>query len=88
MSNIFINLENASISSNVLLTILSIVRSIVMGLMNYCWEKIGFASCKLNQFLQTTFCQSFSHRGIIGIFFSTSSRKLNFLEYIEPTGAS
>ena len=62
ISNIIINLENASISSNVLMTILSIVRSIVMGLKNYCWDKSGFASCKLNQFLQTRFCQSFSHK--------------------------
>ena len=61
-SNIIINLENASISSIVLLTILSIVCSIVMCLKNYCWDKCGFASCKLNQFLQTKFCQSFSHR--------------------------
>ena len=42
-----------------------IVRSIVMGLKNYCWDKSGFESCKLNQFLQTRFCQSFSHRRII-----------------------
>ena len=76
---IIIYLENASISSNVLLTILSIVRSIVMGLKNYCWDKSGFASCKLNQFLQTKFCQSFSHRRIIFLshFISTSSRQLN-----------
>ena len=76
ISNIIIYLENASISSNVLLTILSIVRSIVMGLKNYCWDKSGFASCKLNQFLQTKFCQSFSHRRIIFLshFISTSSR--------------
>ena len=66
ISSIIIYLENASISSNVLLTIPSIVRSIVMGLKNYCWDKSGFASCKLNQFLQTRFCQSFSHRRIIG----------------------
>ena len=62
ISNIFINLENASISSNVLMTILSIVRSIIMGLKNYCWDKNGFASCELNEFLQTRFCQSFTHR--------------------------
>ena len=76
ISNIIIYLENASISSNVLLTILSIVRSIVMGLKNYCWDKSGFASCKLNQFLQTKFCQCFSHRRIIFLshFISTSSR--------------
>ena len=69
ISNIIINLKNTSISSNVLLTILSIVRSIVMGLKNYCWDKSGFASCKLNQFLQTRFCQSFSHRRIIDKYF-------------------
>ena len=62
ISNIIINLEHASISSNVLMTILSIVCSIVMGLKNYCWDKSGFALCILNQFLQTRFCQSFSHK--------------------------
>ena len=66
ISNIVINLWNASISSHVILTILSIVRSIVMGLKNYCWDESSFASCKLNLFLQTRFCQSFSHRCIIG----------------------
>ena len=46
ISNISINFENASISSYVLLTILSTVRSFVMGLKKYCWDKSGFASCK------------------------------------------
>ena len=50
LSNIIINFENASISSNMLLTILSIVHSFVMGLKKYCWDKSGFASCKLNFF--------------------------------------
>ena len=66
ISNIIINFENASISSNVLLTILSIVRLFVMGLKKYCWNKSGFTSCKLKQFLQTQFSQNFSHRRIIG----------------------
>ena len=46
--------------------ILSIVRSFVMCLKNYCWDKSGFASCKLKQFMQNRFCQGFSHRRIIG----------------------
>ena len=66
ISNMIINFENASISSNMILTILSIVCSFVMSLKKYCWDKSGFASCKLNQFLPTRFCQSFSHRRIIG----------------------
>ena len=57
------------ISLNLLLTILSIVRSFVMGLKYYCWDKSGFASCKSKQFLQTRFRQSYSHRRIIGNFF-------------------
>ena len=64
--NIIINFENASISSNVLLTILSIVRSFVMGLKKYSWDKSGFTSCKLKQFLQTKFSDNFSHRHVIG----------------------
>ena len=59
ISNIIIYFENASISSNVLLTILSIVRSFVMGLKKYCWDKSGLGSCKLKQFLQTRYCQGF-----------------------------
>ena len=53
--NRIINFENASISSNVLLTILSFVRSFVISLKKYCWDKSGFASCKVKQFLQTRF---------------------------------
>ena len=82
--NIIINLENVSISSNVLLKILSIVRSFVMGLKNYCWDKRGFASCKLNQFLQTRFCQSFSHRRIIGNSFLLRPESWTFLNILNP----
>ena len=56
---ILIYLKNASISSNVLLSILSIVRSIVMGLKNYYWDKSGFASCKLNQFCRLDSVRAF-----------------------------
>ena len=66
ISNLINNFENASISSNVLLTILSIVRSFVMGLKKYCWDISSFASCKLKQFLQTKLCLIFSHRSITG----------------------
>ena len=85
ISNIIINLENASISSNVLLTILSIVRLIVMGLKNYCWDKSGFASCKFNQFLQTRFCHIFSSQTY---YYFYLFQIVELLEYIEPTGAS
>ena len=55
ISNIIIYLQNSSIFSNVFLTILWIVRSIFMGSKNDCWDKSGFASSKLNQFLQSRF---------------------------------
>ena len=41
MSRITINFILASISSNVLLTILLLVRSFVRGLKLYCWDKSG-----------------------------------------------
>ena len=84
ISNIIIYLENASISSNVLLTILSIVRSIVMGLKNYCWDKSGFASCKLNQFLQTRFCHIFSSQTYYRQLFLPLPDSWTFLNILNP----
>ena len=84
VSSIIINLENASISSNVLLTILSIVRSFALGLKINCWDKSGYASCKLKQFLQTRFCQSFSHRRIIGNSFLPFPDSLTCLNILNP----
>ena len=68
-----------------LLTILSIVRSTVMGLKNYCWDKSGFASCKLYQFLQTRFCHIFSSQTY---YYFYLFQIVELIDYIEPTGAS
>ena len=79
-----INFQNASVSSNMLLTILSIVCSFVMSLKKYCWEKSGSASCKLKQFLQIRFCQSFSDRRIIGNYFYLFQMVELFLNILNP----